>query len=193
MPCFFYIDYFESSFGEPTKVELNGSSVPFKVTETGILGSDGVTYNKLELDLAGLERSKLASGEVAEIYVTFRVQKDTINGVHETIVLGQKSNIAEIASYSTLYQDGVTNAGKVDKDSAPANVNIRSYNDYSWYEDDTDAAPVLHLELKEENRKVNGQVWEDKPEADTNSGNGIKDSDEAVIGGLTTQLIEKYS
>ena len=186
-------DYFDSSFGEPTKVELDGASVPFKVTETGILGSDGVTYNKVELDLAGLERSKLASGEVAEIYVTFRVQKDTINGVHETIVLGQKSNVAEISSYSTLYSDGVTNAGKVDKDSAPDNVNIRSYNDYSWYEDDTDAAPVLHLELKEENRTINGQVWEDKPEADTNIGNGIKDSDEALIGGLTTQVVEKVS
>ena len=182
-------DYFDSSFGEPTKVELNGAMLSYNVTETGILGSDGVTYNKLELRDLDI---KLGSGEVAEIYVTFRVQKDTINGVHDTIVLGQKSNVAEIASYATLYADG-TNAGKVDKDSAPANLNIRSYNDYSWYEDDTDAAPVLHLELKQDNRTVNGQVWEDKPQDDTNVGNGIKDSDEALIGGLTTQLVEKVS
>ena len=183
-------DYFDSSFGAPTKVELNGSEISgYSVTETGILGSDGVTYNKLELKDLNL---KLASGEVAEFYVTFRVQKDTINAVHETIILGQKSNVAEIASYSTLNPDG-TNAGKVDKDSAPDNINIRSFNEYSWYEDDTDAAPVLYLELKEEDRTINGQVWEDKPEGNSGVGNGIKDDDEALIGGLTTQLVEKIS
>lgn len=182
-------DYFDSSYGKPQKVEINGAEIPYSVTDTGILGSDGVTYNKLELRDLNL---RLGSGEIAEIYVTFRVQKDTINGVHDTLILGQKSNIAEIASYSTLYADG-TNAGKVDKDSAPANINIRSFNEDSWYEDDTDAAPILYLELKDNNRTINGQVWEDKPEEDTNVGNGIKDSNEALIGGLTTQVVEKVS
>ena len=42
-------------------------------------------------------------------------------------------------------------------------------------------------------QKKFGLVWEDKPEADTNIGNGIKDSDEALIGGLTTQVVEKVS
>ena len=179
-------DYFDSSFGEPIKVEIPGEG-SYSVTERNIIGSDGVTYNKLEIKDMNLS---LASGEVAKIYVTFRVQKDTINGVHDSIILGKKSNVAEISSYSTLNTDG-TNAGKVDKDSAPDNLNIRSYNDYSWYEDDTDAAPVLYLELQEENRTINGQVWEDKPEADTTTGNGVIDSDEALIGGLTTQLVEK--
>ena len=183
-------DYFDSSFGTPTKVEINGSEMSgYSVTEKGIIGSDGVTYNKLEMNDLNLE---LVSGEVAEIYVTFRVQKDTINAVHDTIILGQKSNVAEISSYSTLNLDGSV-AGKVDKDSAPDNLNIRSFNDYSWYEDDTDAAPVLYLELKEENRTINGQAWEDRPEEDTTVGNGIKDDDEALIGGLTTQLVEKVS
>ena len=178
-------DYFDSSFGEPIKVEIPGGG-SHSVTETGIIGSDGVTYNKLEIKDMNLS---LASGEVAKIYVTFKVQKDTINGVHDTIILGKKSNVAEISSYSTLNLDG-TNAGKVDKDSAPDNLNIRSFNEYSWYEDDTDAAPVLYLELKDENRIINGQVWEDKPE-DSNVGNGKLDDGEALIGGLTTQLVEK--
>lgn len=183
-------DYFDSSFGEPVKVELNGNEISnHSVTERNILGSDGVTYNKLEIKDLNI---KLASGEVAEIYVTFKVQKDTINAVHDTIILGQKSNIAELASYSTLNLDGSV-AGKVDKDSAPANLNIRSYNESSWYEDDTDAAPVLHLELKEENRKINGQVWEDRSEEGSAQGNGIKDDNEALIGGLTTQLVEKVT
>ena len=182
-------DYFDSSFGTPISVEVNGGTVNYNVTETGVKGSDGGTYNKLELRDLNL---KLASGEVAKIYVTFKVQKDTLNGVHDTLIIGEKGNIAEISSYSTLNQDG-TNAGKVDKDSAPDNLNIRSFNKYSWYDDDTDAARVLKLELNEENRIINGQVWEDKPEGDTGVGNGIKDDDEALIGGLTTQLVEKVS
>ena len=181
-------DYFDSSFGAPIKVEMpNGESANYKVTETGIVGSDNVTYNKLEIEDMNLS---LASGEVAKIYITFKVQKDTINGVHDTIRLGQKSNVAEISSYSTLTTDG-KNAGKVDKDSAPDNLNIRNYNEYSWYEDDTDAAPVLHLELKNENRIINGQVWEDKPEAGSTNGDGKLNEDEALIGGLTTELVEK--
>lgn len=183
-------DYFDSSYGTPTEVKLlnRSESVNYHVAETGILGSDGVTYNKLVID--GLDL-KLASGEIAEFEVTFRVQKETINGVRDTIITGQKSNIAEIASYSTEYADG-RNAGKVDKDSAPANLNIRNYNESSWYEDDTDAAPVLYLEVVNEERTINGKVWEDRPVDGTTTGDGILDtSNEAVIGGLTTQLVEK--
>ena len=183
-------DYFDSSFGAPTKVELNGSEISnYRVASTGIKGSDGVIYNKLVIDDLDLQ---LASGEVAEFYVTFRVQKETINAVRDTIIEGQKSNVAEISSYSTLYKDGSV-AGKVDKDSAPANLNIRSYNETSWYEDDTDAAPVLYLEVIEAERTINGQAWEDKPDATTNVGNGIREDDEALIGGLTTQLVEKVT
>lgn len=209
-------DYFDNSFGDPinTKVEkyvktIDGAeqngltevanasyvespsgnkNVTWNVTERGIKGSDGVTYNKMtaqNLDIS------LRSGEKADIYVTFALDKENIDGVEDTIRLGDKSNVAEISSYSTSYTDG-RNAGKIDRDSAPANVNIRSYNEKSWYEDDTDSAPVLELTIVEENREINGLAWEDKPEGDTAVGNGLYDeSDEALIGGLTTELVEK--
>ena len=209
-------DYFDSSFGDPinTKVEkyvktIDGAeqngltevanasyvespsgnkNVTWNVTERGIKGSDGVTYNKMtaqNLDIS------LRSGEKADIYVTFALDKENINGVEDTIRLGDKSNVAEISSYSTSYTDG-RNAGKIDRDSAPANVNIRNYNEKSWYEDDTDSAPVLELTIVEENREINGLAWEDKPEEDTAVGNGLYDEgDEALIGGLTTELVEK--
>lgn len=209
-------DYFDNSFGDPinTKVEkyvktIDGAeqngltevanasyvespsgnkNVTWNVTERGIKGSDGVTYNKMtaqNLDIS------LRSGEKADIYVTFALDKENIDGVEDTIRLGDKSNVAEISSYSTSYTDG-RNAGKIDRDSAPANVNIRSYNEKSWYEDDTDSAPVLELTIVEENREINGLAWEDKPEEDTAVGNGLYDEgDEALIGGLTTELVEK--
>lgn len=183
-------DYFDSSFGTPLSIELNGAQITsYYVAERGIEGSDGVTYNKLVIDNLDL---KLASGEIAEFFVTFKVQKEAINGVKDTIIAGQKSNIAEIASYSTLYTDG-SYAGKVDKDSAPDNINIRNFNENSWYEDDTDSAPVLDLTVVDDARNVSGSVWEDRTVVGTTTGNGIKEDDEALIGGLTTQLVEKVT
>lgn len=209
-------DYFDSSFGDPisTKVDkyvktIDGKEqagltevanksyaeaqskkydVQWKIGERGIKGSDGITYNKMTAEFE--EAIPLASGEKADIFVTFALNKENINGVEDTIKLGDKSNVAEISSYSTSYSDD-KNAGKIDTDSAPGNVNIRSYNDKSWYEDDTDSAPVLKLKLLADNREINGKAWEDKAEKNTALGNGIYDDSEALIGGLTTELVEK--
>lgn len=209
-------DYFDSSFGKPidTKVEryiqttdgketdglvevanasyLTTSSgaktnVNWAVTEKGIKGSDGITYNKMKTDLKDI---KLESGERADIFVTFALEKTDVNGVQKAIELGTKSNVVEISSYSTFNKNRSI-AGKIDRDSAPANVNIRSYNEKSWYEDDTDAAPVLQLTLLSEDRSLNGKAWEDKAEDGKSVGNGLYDNNEALIGGLTTELIEK--
>ena len=206
-------DYYESSLGKPIATQItryikdengNGSvtevanksyittqtvnaDVNWNVVETDIKGSDGMKYNKMEANFDGI---RLATGEYAEIYVTFAVQKDTIEGVQDAIVLGNKANIVEISNYSTFYANGKI-AGKVDKDSAPDNINIPDYNDSSLYEDDTDAAPILELKLLEETRTIDGLAWEDSPEDDTAIGNGVHEDTEALIGGLTTQLIEK--
>lgn len=205
-------DYVDSSFGAPINADeknivnnvekvvagksymlINGTrsneDLNWNTVEKNIKGSDGITYNKMTLDLNNV---KLASGEKAEIYVTFKLQKSDIDGVQNAIELGDKSNIVEISNYTTYYKDGKI-AGKIDKDSAPANINIRDYNTKAWYEDDTDAAPVLKLGLLEENREINGTAWEDKAENNSAVGNGIRDDDEALIGGLTTELVEKIT
>lgn len=200
-------DYYDSSFELVTAdefryvTEINNSKVegrnelvasPAKnnwVTESGIIkGSDGRTYKKMVLN----EDINLTDGSPRELEVTFRVVKDTIQGVKDSIVLGNKANVIEIGSYSTTGKNGNLD-GKVDCDSAPGNVNIEEYNTKNWYEDDTDAAP--ELELKVENvalRTLSGIAWEDKKEDNSSNGNGIYDKDkEALIGGLTTELVEK--
>ena len=215
-------DYFDSSFGKPiTEAETkyvqtsdgvtlenvtevanksyvetsagNRYDVNWEVTEQNIEGSDGIKYNKMVANF-GKDDLKLASGEKAEITVTFKVQKQNSEGVRDAIILGQKANVAEIANYSTYYGDGRV-AGKIDRDSAPANVNIPQYNDKTWYEDDTDSAPILNLIISGEERQINGIAWEDKEdtvlENNQKVGNGKYDEGEALIGGLTTQLIEK--
>ena len=185
-------------------IDPEGSSpmeIEWKTVERNIHSSDGRTYNKMTLEPKDLE---LDSGERAEIYVTFKLRKDDINGIKDSIILGEKANIVEISSYSTFYSDRtkedengnevLVNAGKIDMDSAPANANIEDYNERAWYEDDTDIAPSLKLYLKDEIREVNGIAWEDdKISENIATGNGVLDSEENVIGGLTTELIEKIN
>ena len=215
-------DYVESSQGEPIKeptnelIEIDGKltsqqvadksymtnedgyelvprnsdgAVEWTMKEQKIKGSDGETYNKLTAD--GLNIT-LNSGESKNIFVTYSLQKETIQDVERAIKLGDKSNIVEIANYSTYYQDGKF-AGKLDFDSAPSNVNVREYNDEKlYYEDDSDTSPRLNIKLLDENREISGIAWEDdKVDEVTGIGDGIRNEDEAVIGGLTTELIEK--
>lgn len=160
-------------------------------------------YNKANIGLQDAELS-LAAGEKLEVYLTFKVKTDETpaeftgealaDNVDSYVRLGNKANIAEIGSYSTYYPDGKI-AGKVDKDSAPNNVDIENKNEKSWYEDDTDSAPIITLDLYSEARNVSGLAWEDKEteNIDYNQriGNGIYDEGERLIGNLTTQMVEK--
>ena len=170
---------------EPSTV--NGQTISWVIAEEGIKGSDNTVYNKMTADLNGLV---LEPGERADIYVTFMIEKGTIGSVHEAIELGNKSNVAEIASYSTFDLNG-KNAGKIDEDSAPGNVNIKNYNEAMFYEDDTDQAPVLKVTCDTTSKSIQGLAWED------NGNDGevgkYKDSNEALIVGLTTQLVEKLT
>lgn len=201
------MDYYDSSFELITEDEYkyikeknNSACDPHKelvaskpennwVTEDGtITGSDGRTYKKMVLN----EDINLSDGTAKELKVTFKVKKDTVQGVKDSIILGTKTNVIEIGSYTTKAKDGSL-AAKVDTDSAPDNVNINRYNEKTWYEDDTDSAPELDLKIEDAaQRRLSGMAWEDKKEDNSSNGNGIYDSgDEALIGGLTTELLEK--
>ena len=195
--------YVKSADGKVQEGTVQVASAPYgtfssEVTATevekGIKGSDGVTYNKLSIKLNNL---KLTSGETAYIYADFKVEKGNFQGVQKAIALGGKSNLAEVSSYSTNYADGGV-AGKIDRDSAPANINVRNHNSKNWYEDDADIAPVLNLKFAENDRTVSGIAWEDKVtekgQKDGEAvGNGVQDKDEPLIGGLTTELVEKVT
>ena len=142
--------------------------------------------------LAGI---KLARGEYVTLDITFRVDKATdADGVEDAVILGEKNNTAEIARYSTYDSEGNIE-GKIDLNSAPANINF----DESYFEDDTDRAPVADLGLYETQREIDGMVFEDAQTETLNSegydqvvGDGIYDEDDdQVIGGIETTLVEK--
>ena len=193
----------EEAQNKEDKINGTATKTLWQTVDKNINSSDGRTYNKMILKTENLT---LERGERAEIYVTFRLRKDNINGVKDTIKLGEKANIVEISSYSTLYnelkgdkeEEKHENAGKIDLDSAAGNVNIEDHNQIEWYEDDTDIAPALKLYLKDEIREVDGIAWEDNKDetastASTAVGNGVLDDNENVIGGLTTELVEKMN
>ncbi len=155
------------------------------------------SYKKMNTN--SLKNLKLKAGERIEIFVTFEVDKEGFLNKSQTNrnnLLGEKNNIAEIANYSTYYTDGKV-AGRIDKDSAPDNIDFKK-NVKKWYEDDTESAPAIDIELYNYDREINGIVWEDK---ETNTlkynqkvANGTYDSsNENGIDGLDVELIEKIS
>ena len=196
-------DYFDSTFGSPIteRIEKSGkvladvSSYAVSTGETGsvewsniidseIEGSDGAKYNKI--NTTSLEDVDVRNGQKVDIYVSFKISKEQFNGVFDAVSLGNKANIAEIDSYSVYNIVSGANVGKIDMDSAPDNINMRSHNSKDWYEDDTYDSPILKLQLENIDRELSGLSWED-------NGDGKYDADEALIGGLTTELVEKVS
>ena len=188
------------------KTGLNG--IEWKYSGNDIMGSDGKSYSKVTADLgdkcilspAGNTLSDADTSRL-DMYVTLKVKRDKLTIIENNnaksiimaIATGNKSNVVEVANYSTMYEDSGKNAGKIDSDSAADNINISSYNEKYWYEDDTYAAPRLELTVeRDSNKVVNGKAWEDNSLDNDGLGQRNEDS-EALIGGLTTQLVEMIS
>ena len=185
---------------------LSVSNNPDMTLTQNVKAEGTKSYYKANIDLDN-DSYKLAVGEKLEVYLTFKVRTDDAparfgnenlsEAVNSYTRLGTKANVAEIGSYSTYYDNKGTIAGRVDKDSAPNNVDIENKNDKAWYEDDSDPAPIITLDLYSETRDVEGFAWEDNQteKIDYNQviGNGMFDEGERLIGNLTTQLVEKVA
>ena len=140
-------------------------------------------------------------------------------------LLGNKNSVAEVSSYSVYYtKDSLKKnnnvaykageiSGKVDKDSAPDNINFNKTEEVTigekkytvlskeYFDDDTESAPIFRIYLrdyKDKEREINGAVWEDdlteqvKDEStNTKTGNGKLDEDKNKVAGATVTLVEK--
>lgn len=162
-----------------------------------------------------LTEKKLTTTQYAEIFSTYEVNQSGYNamkGNHSGSIsdrqnlLKEHYNIAEISSYSTYYTDEDVEpagnyhayqagwiSGRVDKDSAPNNIDRSDLTNEENYEDDTYQAPMLKIELRVTERDMWGTVWEDKKEesADYNIkvGDGIF-SGEEMVDGVEVSLYE---
>lgn len=188
----------------------NGNTINWTQTGEKVTDANGKSYKVMSTN--ALDGVRIKPGEKVTLNVTFKLAKATDSqGVQNAIrmegVDAQKSNIVEIANYSTYYQGTDSVAGKIDRDSAPDNVNLNLQKDgniESWFEDDTAAAPTLNMGYYDRTRNIDGLAWEDKEEEqvkdssgnETNEyvGNGIYDEgDEQTLGGVTTELVEKIT
>ena len=174
-------------------------------------GLSALAGNKKTVD----DKLTLEPGESFEVYITYEVDKEGYDKIQNSEqasrdnLLNEKSNIAEVSRFTSVYTEEALArhkttrykagqiSGRVDRDSAPDNINLAAKDsdgklDSKFFEDDTEAAPVLRVTLKNEDnvRKLNGVVWEDGRD-DNGEANGVYDSGEKVIPSVDVQLVEK--
>lgn len=186
-----------------TNAEQKSDSPKYKYSESTSLCAFK-DDNSVNTDLV------LEPNEKFEVFVTYEVDKDgylraaseAYNTENEREnLLNSKNNIAEIANYSTLYkkQRHITSSysagqvsGRIDKNSAPNNINLEKVDSVEYLENDTSSAPILKIELGTQNpRKIEGTVWEDVDEEGKTTPNGIKDDNENGIKDIDATLVEK--
>lgn len=187
------VDYYDSKYtlvAVGTEVGKDGNITGTAITHTDATYNDNYKKTTLNTDITINPESN------EYIYVQFSMDKETIgsimfdaNGeeIKDKILL---DNVVEINSYTT-YKDGVVYAG-VDEDSRPGNA---VPGDRDTYEDDTDAAPALILELANA-RKVTGTVFLDSTTdelkvGEERVGDGKYVNGEKTISGITVTMVKE--
>lgn len=174
---------------------------------------DETADNKLKT--TDLTKNKIKRSGYAEIFTTYEVDQtgyENMRDNHSATIaerewlLKEHYNLAEISNYSTYYSEEDLEpersyhpykagwvSGKVDKDSAPNNINRDDITSEGGYEDDTHQAPMLNIELKSTERDMWGVVWEDKKQEELDygikAGDGIFNG-ENTIDGIEVSLFE---
>ena len=142
------------------------------------------SYSKYVIDV----NTTLGAGETKYVYVQFQMNREAVlkimnNG--ETL-----NNVAEINSYTTFKNNNsATPIAVLDKDSVPGNMKP---GQVETYEDDTDAARSLKLEIQNA-RSLIGTAFVDESTVNENNerfGNGVFDNGESTIAGVKVKLNE---
>lgn len=171
-----------------------GTSIDENDAITGDLGHGLKTsyndeYSKYIIDT----NTVINAGETSYIYVQFIMDRSAILTILNNGEL--LNNVAEIDSYTTFKENNVNKSvAVIDRDSVPGNA---IPGKIETYEDDTDAARSLKLELRNE-RALTGTVFVDSTGKDSNTvyskeeriGNGIYDSGEITLSGIIVKLCE---
>ena len=171
-----------------------GTSVNEQDVISNELHSEQMSYNSDKYSKYRIDTNAvIESGVTQFIYVQFEMNREAVLSlVNNGEVL---NNTVEINSYTTFKDNNVnTPVAVVDKDSVPGNVVPGQVN---TYEDDTDGATSLKLELKNA-RGVNGTVFVDTTgkegkeavAGEERKGNGIFDNGETTLGGILVTLKE---
>ncbi len=143
-------------------------------------------YSKLIIDTSD---TIIDSQQNNVLYLEFELNQQAVLSIMNGNVT--LKNVAELQSYSTFNAEGEIYAG-FDEKSVPGNA---IPDDMTTYEDDTDNAPSLVLEIADA-RQVRGKVFEDATPDDLltgqiRQGNGQYDAGEIGIKGVVVTLEEQ--
>lgn len=166
---------------------------------------------------------KLKNDQYIEIFTTYEIDKEGYENLAESEtngsgvdfrekLLGEKNNVVEVSNYSTYYSDEDKHifysgykagdeensgwiSGKVDRDSAPNNIDRNDILDRNKHEDDTYMAKTLRINFETYERDMTGFVWEDKKEEELGkynikTGNGTLEDSEALIENVEVSMYE---
>lgn len=199
--------------------EQNLDGVASNNTGNLVWTTDNTSRNTIKYSSSNsLDGKKIHTNEYVEIFTTYEVDQEgylemsknkdaNINTRND--LLGEKQNIAEIQSYSTFYtsKDHTTGdrmytafdqgwvSGRVDRDSAPNNIDKNDIKNRKKYEDDTDRSIPLNISIDTYERDMYGYVWKDNKNVDTGSygikvGNGLYDSGETLVQNVEVTMYE---
>lgn len=216
-------DYADTSYELIDSYDENGKKINW--TQSGNVSGSGKTYKKMHT-------TDLASTGITDkkwIFLKYKVSNDTLR---EVLQKGEtlEENYAEIAGYRNTYtnerrdtegrllSNAGENAGLIDRDSTPDNMNPTSskvqnfvaqsktsaYQNLSGeektkrsrevFEDDADVAPGLRLIRDDVARTMSGVVFEDAPlQAKLNNneriGDGIYQNGENKVNKVKVELL----
>lgn len=178
------VDYYDSRYNL-TKV---GTGLDDNGGVTGEVNHTESNYNANYKKTIINANAKIDAQKTSDIYVEFELNRDAVINI-----LSDKENldnVAEINSYSIFDTNGNVYAG-IDKDSNPGNA---VPGEVTSYQDDTDSAPALKLEVADA-REMSGKVFLDATSGElmtgkVRQGNGQYDDGEKGIPGVAVTLTE---
>ena len=194
-------DYYDSRY-ELINV---GTNLDEKGNVNGELAHSETSYNQeyTKMTIDNSKNSKIQAQKEQTIYVQFKLSREQVATILKDKNVGEKAdtngllnNIIEITSYSIF--DGEKRYAGIDEDSNPGNATPEQEN---TYEDDTDKAPALQLEVTDA-RELEGKVFEDQVVAENGqnpnkvmtakirTGSGAYEEGEKGIQGVEITLTE---
>lgn len=180
------VDYYDSNY---TLIKT-GTGIDEKGNVTGDISNSGSqSYNDKYKNVIINTNSKIEHNKSADVYVQFELNRDAVLKILNNAE--NLDNVVEINSYSVFDTDGKVYAG-IDKDSNPGNA---VPGEKITYEDDTDSAPGLKLEVADKVREMTGKVFLDSTSnelktGEVRQGDGMYTDGEKGIKGVKVTLKE---
>lgn len=178
------VDYYDVKY-TITKV---GTEIDEQGNVTGDISHRDTTDDEKYAKTTIKTNAKIDAQQYVDIYVQFELNREAVlNILNDGDNL---NNVAEINSYSVFDEKENAYAG-VDKDSNPGNA---VPGDATTYQDDTDSAPGLKLEVAGE-REMSGKVFLDSTSdklmtGQVRQGSGKYEDGEKGISGVEVTLTE---